>query len=213
MEKVIIELDNRWELADFAVLTKEYLQLYGFFYGLKGGSRGYSTMPWEGGHSVVNFFRGAYSATPPDLRPVVKKIQYASPGFIELSALIDISWQIAELVTAVGGSILAANKVYDQVMRTYRQREWAKLKSEKLRIQNQIKEIELVSDAVKSLESVMALSEEQRKNLVQLSGADELVQLKILLAVYRRLSPLVELQNSGKANFSVGKNKNLKASD
>ncbi len=54
MEKVIIELDNRWELADFAVLTKEYLQLY-FFYGLKGGSRGYSTMPWEGGHSVVNF--------------------------------------------------------------------------------------------------------------------------------------------------------------
>ncbi len=26
MEKVIIELDNRWELADFAVLTKEYLQ-------------------------------------------------------------------------------------------------------------------------------------------------------------------------------------------
>ena len=127
MEKVIIELDNRWELADFAVLTKEYLQLYGFFYGLKGGSRGYSTMPWEGGHSVVNFFRGAYSATPPDLRPVVKKIQYASPGFIELSALIDISWQIAELVTAVGGSILAANKVYDQVMRTYRQREWAKL--------------------------------------------------------------------------------------
>lgn len=31
MEKVIIELDNRWELADFAVLTKEYLQLYGFF--------------------------------------------------------------------------------------------------------------------------------------------------------------------------------------
>ncbi|MCV4796961.1 hypothetical protein OFB84_34085, partial [Escherichia coli] len=79
---------------------------------------------------------------------------YASPGFIELSALIDISWQIAELVTAVGGSILAANKVYDQVMRTYLQRELAKLKSEKLRIQNQIKEIELVSDAVKSLESV-----------------------------------------------------------
>ncbi len=57
MEKVIIELDNRWELADFAVLTKEYLQLYGF-YGLKGGSRGYSTMPWEGGHSVVNFLEG-----------------------------------------------------------------------------------------------------------------------------------------------------------
>ncbi|MXC79310.1 hypothetical protein FQZ92_28555, partial [Escherichia coli] len=73
--------------------------------------------------------------------------------------------------------------------------------------------IELVSDAVKSLESVMALSEEQRKNLVQLSGADELVQLKILLAVYRRLSPLVDLQNSGKANFPAGKNTNLKASD
>jgi len=56
MEKVIIELDNRWELADFAVLTKEYLQLYGFFYGLKGGSRGYSTMPWEGGAQCSELF-------------------------------------------------------------------------------------------------------------------------------------------------------------
>ncbi|WP_267835438.1 hypothetical protein [Escherichia coli] len=86
MEKVIIELDNRWELADFAVLTKEYLQLYGFFYGLKGGSRGYSTMPWEGGHSVVNFFRGAYSATPPDLRPVVKK--FSMPLLALLNCLL-----------------------------------------------------------------------------------------------------------------------------
>lgn len=123
--------------------------------------------------------------------------------------------RVAELNGIDAGDVSKKFTVEPSVtqMRTYRQREWAKLKSEKLRIQNQIKEIELVSDAVKSLESVMALSEEQRKNLVQLSGADELVQLKILLAVYRRLSPLVELQNSGKANFSAGKNKNLKASD
>ncbi|MGU0016692.1 hypothetical protein ACVXG9_21785 [Escherichia coli] len=64
----------------------------------------------------------------------MKKIQYASPGFIELSALIDISWQIAELVTAVGGSFRCQQSL-NTVMRTYRQRKWAKLKSEKLRIQ------------------------------------------------------------------------------
>lgn len=215
MEKVIIELDRRWELADFAVLTKEYLQLYGFFYSLRerqkivdkqlqseGILKGYSTMPWEGGHSVVNFFRSVYSSTPPDYRPVVKKIQYASPGFIELSALTDIAWQIAELVTAIGASILAANKVFDQIMRTYRQREWAKLKSEKLRLENEQLEIKRVREAVKALESVMSLSEEQRTNLVLLSGADELVQLKMLLAVYRRVLPLAELQQSGKACFT-----------
>lgn len=31
MEKVIIELDNRWELADFAVLTKSICSYMVFF--------------------------------------------------------------------------------------------------------------------------------------------------------------------------------------
>lgn len=224
MEKVIIKLDRRWELAEFAVFTKEYLQLYGFFYALQCRSRevtsptekdgevwGYSTMPWEGGHSVVNFFRGVYTSTPPDYRPVVKKIQYASPGFIELSALTDIAWQIAELVAAVAASIFTANKVYDRVMRTYRQREWAKLKSDKLRLQNQEREIQLVASSVKALEKVMGLSEEQHKYLVRLSGADELVQLKMLLAVFRRATPLAELQESGKADFKGENDKGGKA--
>lgn len=217
MDSVIIELDKRWELQDFAVLTKEYLQLYGILYAVSNRAEqvarsrergidnphGYATMPWEGGHSVVNFIRSVSSFVPENKRPVVKQIQYASPGFIELSCAIDVAWQIAGLVTAIGASILAANKVYDKVMRDYRQREWSGLKSQQLRLKNKEQEIKLIIENTKLLQKSFNLNDVQFANLLSLAGGDELVQLKMLLAMHRRIVPLAELQAEGKANFDT----------
>lgn len=213
MGKIIIRLDQRWELQDFAVLTKEYLQLYGVFYALhlrnkesqpRIHSSGYATMPWEGGHSVVNFIRSVYSFIPEENRPIVRKIQYASPGFIELSVVFEVAVQVAAIVSTISGSVLAVNKVYDKVMRDYRRREWAKLKSDKLRLQNNDREIELIIKAAKLLKDSMGIDDEQYNALMLLAGSDELVQLKMLLAIYRRALPLAELQDSGKASFEKG---------
>lgn len=61
--KIEIHLDKRWELQDFSVVTKEYVQLYSFFYVLnRVAERQYvgldfSTYPWGGGFSVINFFK------------------------------------------------------------------------------------------------------------------------------------------------------------
>ena len=217
MDRVIIELDKRWELKDFAVLTKEYLQLYGIFYTLsmddlrdrydeetgEGVYLGYSTMPWEGGHSVVNFIRSVSSSVPDEHRPLVKQIKYASPGFIELSGVIEVAWQIAHLVSAISFSILASNKVYDKVMRDYRRREWSKLKSEQLRLKNKQLEIQCIEEACILLKATMNFSDEQFDKLLSLAGSDELVQLKMLLAIYRRALPLAELQDESKANFET----------
>ncbi|HIE5388095.1 TPA: hypothetical protein ACXNPR_001425 [Enterobacter cancerogenus] len=217
MDSVIIELDKRWELQDFAVLTKEYLQLYGVLYAVSirpeqvarsrergiDNPQGFATMPWEGGHSVVNFIRSVSSFVPESKRPVVKKIQYASPGFIELSCAIDVAWQIAQLITAVGASVLAANKVYDKVMKDYRQREWSSLKSQELRLKNQQQEIKLIIANTKLLQKSFNLDDVQFANLLSLAGGDELVQLKMLLAMHRRIIPLAELQAEGKANFDT----------
>lgn len=217
MDSVIIELDKRWELQDFAVLTKEYLQLYGVLYAVSNRAeqvarsrergidnpQGYATMPWEGGHSVVNFIRSVSSFIPEEQAPLVKKIQYASPGFIELSCVIEVAWQIAGLVSAVAASVLTANKVYDKIMKDYRKREWSKLKAEHLRLQNKQKEIELVSSHAKLLKQTMNMNDWQYENLLSMAGGDELVQLKMLLAMYRRVVPLAELQEQGKANFDT----------
>ncbi|WP_276641237.1 hypothetical protein [Siccibacter turicensis] len=210
MGKIIIRLDQRWELQDFAVLTKEYLQLYGIFYALslrKSETKesmhrsGYAAMPWEGGHSVVNFIRSVYSFIPEEKRPIVREIKYASPGFIELSVVVDVALQIAAIVSSMSGSILAVNKAYHTVMRDYRRREWAKLKSDKLRLQNNEREIKLIIKAAKLLKDEMGIDDEQHKALMLLAGSDELVQLKMLLAIYRRALPLAELEESGKAKF------------
>lgn len=223
MGKVIIKLDERWDLEDFAVMSKEYLQLYGFFYGSKyfrerpnvSSSKsdfaqseetdkqvGFSSLPWEGGHSVVHFFRATLSGLTEHERPIVKRIQYASPGFMELSVLTEIALQVSALVGAISGSIFTANKTYDHVMKTYRSREWAKLKADRLRMENNSYEIELIERQIKIMNKVMKLNDTQMENLSLMSGGDQLVQLKMMLAAYRRALPLAELEADGKANFS-----------
>ncbi|WP_318437113.1 hypothetical protein [Photobacterium leiognathi] len=57
---VIINLDERWSLEDFSVFSKQYIQVYGFFFALRKLSEvdsimEFERMPWLGGASVVHF--------------------------------------------------------------------------------------------------------------------------------------------------------------
>ncbi|RBP83681.1 hypothetical protein DFP80_1051 [Marinomonas rhizomae] len=48
---VSIYLDEQWSLEDFSVFSKQYIQIYGFFYGLRlveenNSTLEYERMPW-----------------------------------------------------------------------------------------------------------------------------------------------------------------------
>lgn len=205
--KIEIKLDKRWELQDLSVVTKEYVQLYSFFYVLKCVNEGiyvgldFSTYPWRGGFSVVNFFQGSYGLTPPEYRLQVSRLQYASPGFIELTGAISIAADIATLVTTLCSSAWAINKTYDSIVRSYHKRRLGKIKLDEAESKLQREDILFIQESIRKLSTEFRLRPEQIDAIQKITNKNELVQLKILLALYRKAEPIKEQQSSGKAQL------------
>ena len=205
--KIEIRLDKRWELKDLSVVTKEYVQLYSFYYVVNRVAAGqyvdldFSTYPWGGGYSVINFFQKSYGLTHKDHRLQVSRIQYASPGFIELTGVIGVAADVSTLVTALCASALAINKTYDAIVSSYHKRKLGSIKIKEAEAKLTRDDIDFIQYSVKTLAKEFKLSPEQVEAIRKISNKNELVQLKMLLALYRRAEPIVEQQDSGKAQL------------
>ena len=202
-----ISLDKRWELNDFSTFTKEYVDLYSFYYTLTSVQENneskttFTSYPWEGGYSVVNFFRKTYGLIKKDHRLRIIKIQYSSPGVIELSGILSIAQDISILVGAICASAYAINRTYDTIKSSYIRRKLAKLKLKEVESKLTRDDINFISDSVKRLAENFRLNSEQLKSLSKISKGNELIQLKMLLALYRRAELIAKQQLSGKTKI------------
>tara|TARA_R110002060_G_scaffold66339_1_gene75166 strand:+ start:66 stop:683 length:618 start_codon:yes stop_codon:yes gene_type:complete len=200
---VTIKLDERWSLEDFSVFSKQYIQIYGFFFALRKISESnisleYERMPWLGGASVVHFFNGMKSHIHLTHLPEVKRIQYASPGFIELTALVEVAEDIRNLVLAICASGGAVGSTYHLIHSQYKKRHLAQ---KKLKALDEKEDINFVRDSVLELHNKLKLTPKQVSSLNAISKGDQLVELKMLMAIYRRAKPIAELQTSNKAQL------------
>lgn len=205
--KIEILLDKRWELRDFSIVTKEYVQLYSFFYVLSRVETeeylevDFSTYPWGGGFSVVNFFQKSYGLTKKEDRLQITKLKYASPGLIELSGAIGIAADVAALVGTLCGSLFTINKTVDSIISSYHKRKLGKIQVQEAESKLKRDDITFIQNSIKQLSSDFKLTAPQIEAVKKITNNNELVQLKILLALYRRAEPIVEQQESGKATL------------
>lgn len=200
---VTISLDERWSLEDFSIFSKQYIQVYGFFFALRKLSETDSTMefermPWLGGASVVHFFTGMKNHIHPDLLPNVQKIQYASPGFMELSALVEVADDIRSLVVAICSTAGTIATTYHIIHSQYRSRQLARKKMRELEKKD---DENFVRDSVLNLHEQLNLSPQQVLSLSKISKGDQLVELKMLMAIYRRAKPIADLKAQNKAQL------------
>ncbi|WP_305415829.1 hypothetical protein [Photobacterium leiognathi] len=200
---VIINLDERWSLEDFSVFSKQYIQVYGFFFALRKLSEvdsimEFERMPWLGGASVVHFFTGMKNHIHPDLLPNVQKIQYASPGFMELSAIVQVADDIKNLVLAMCSTVGSIATTYHVIHSQYRSRQLAQKKMREL---ENSEDKNFVRNSVLELHEQLNLSPQQVVSLSKISKGDQLVELKMLMAMYRRAKPIADLQAQNKAQL------------
>jgi hypothetical protein len=206
-ENYKIKIDKRWSLEDLYIYPRAYEQVYFAFEALLPTDdkwvdsrieRAFRAFPWQGGYSAVNFYNQLKHATPKSSRPVVTEMRYASPGFIELYLSLPLAVHIASAVTAVAGSILACNKVYNQIYTDLQRRKLLRMEVEQKKIELTRDEIDLVVDSSEILANMMGIDS---ADAIHNRTGNPLISLKILLSVYRRIRTLAEYQNKSKANL------------
>ena len=205
--KTKVTLDGRWNLEELSEATKDYTQLYGFAYSLLSDLPTarreeidyiYGKFPWRGGYSTVNFFNQLFHKIPPKLRPEVERIQYASPGFIELSELLLVAGAVAGIVKAVCSAIGNAHDIYRKIQKGSVEHELAKINLTKEQLDLTQKQLTFCESASKSLVKLFGLTKAQDRLLDQKVQGNQIMKLKILLSVFRRVEPLAKRQSEGK---------------
>lgn len=202
-----IQIDGRWSLEDLYIFPRAYEQVYFALDAVLPTSdehhedrvdRAFEAFPWRGGYSAVNFYNQLKYATPPQLRPRILSIQYASPGWLELSLILGHAAALGVIVTAVARTIDRCNRTYNGIMTDLMKRRLLRIEVERARFSLQRDEIELVDKAADAMAKLLNLGS---ADTVHQRTKKPLISLKILLSLYRRVRTLAEYQVEGKADF------------
>lgn len=209
-----LQLDGRWGLEELSDTMKDYIQLYGFAYSLMPDLPAarqeeidyiYGKFPWRGGYSTVNFFNQLFHKIPVQLRPEVQRIQYASPGFIELKELLEVSCVIAGIVTTVCKSLREVHDLYRSIQKASVDHELSKINLAKKDLDLKQRQINFCKKASKDLLKAYGLTLEQERLIDKKVRGDSVMKLKILLSVFRRVEPLAKKQSEGKLKITGNK--------
>ena len=200
-------LDGRWGLEELSDTTKGYIQLYGFAYSLipdlptarrEEIDYIYGKFPWRGGYSTVNFFNQLFHKIPVKLRPEVQRIQYASPGFIELTELLAVAVTVAGIIATVCKSLGSVHDLYRSIQKASVDHELSKINLAKEGLDLKQRQITFCENSSKDLVKAFGLTEAQENLIDQKVLGNPVMKLKILLSVFRRVEPLAKKQAEGK---------------
>lgn len=202
--KARIDIDGRWQLEDFGVFSKQYTQSYSLIYSLTQNPNEtkfesyrfrfeYSKYPWRGGFSVINFYYSLYARIPNNHKPEVSSIRYSSPGSIELSTAVEVSAQLGAIITVIAVSLNRVNNLYNNIQKGIRERKLGRIEVAAKELQLDQATNEWITSSIAEIVKAMRLSNELLETLELRTEGNKLVQLKVLLSLYRRLEPIAEL--------------------
>src|SRR5579875_2065143 len=134
-----IPIAGKWSLEDLYVFPRTYEQCYFMYLALMSNeldsdsdriTRAYEAFPWQGGYSAVGFYNQLKWAVPKRHRPQIVRIEYASPGLIELSLVVAVSVSLERIVKGLCNSARDINATYNEIYRDLQERKLLKLKTE-----------------------------------------------------------------------------------
>jgi hypothetical protein len=200
-----VHIDGRWGIEDLRKFSDLVQDAYAFVFALTGAGATstrqrmealFRKYPWRGGFSSVNFFDDLYRLIPASERAQIRRIQYASPGTIELKMDDGVANSIRGFVTSLNEPDSVSSKEYTEVRATLKKRGWLGKAKDDLHLTPQ--------DEAMLLQFVSRLAKEfglqgSADEIVSLANSDPLGAVKILLAYYRRLAGLADYVATGKA--------------
>jgi hypothetical protein len=207
IESYKIHIAGRWTLEDLYVFPRALEQVYFLVEALLPNLeeeaderilRAFQIYPWHGGYSAVGFYNQLKYVTPSRRRPTIRSISYASPGWIEIGAIITVISTVAFVVNRVVKTLENCNRVYSQIYRDAQQRKLLGIEIESKKLQLTKDTTAFILDSSEHLASIMGIPS---ADMLHERTGNPLISLKILLSFYRRVRTLAQYETRGKANF------------
>ncbi|MCK4621065.1 MAG: hypothetical protein KAT62_02495 [Desulfuromonadales bacterium] len=228
MELGVVDLDIQldWAFDEFSHMSKMYIQCYSLIYSLSDielpsayekyndfFKAEYANYPWKGGYSVVNFYRSIFNKIPFEHRPEIVSINYNSPGKIKLKEIVEVAAALAAIVASVTISIDNIHDSYNKIQKGMSDRKLTKIELNIKELELKEKEMHFIEKSIEELTKAMDINEELKKALENKSGGNKLMQLKILMSLYRRIEPLAMMQDRGSLNLDTIEKRHLTNKD
>lgn len=198
-----VYMDERWSMLDLYRFPKAYEQAYYFLYYFGSPSErsiaplheALQSYPFEGGYSVVNFYKLMQGRSAVAHRPTIAKIRYASPGWMDLFLDLPTALEVAKQVAAyIGGGVLIAKAIRALQKTVYEiSYEARRRRVTKVALTNEYAEqLNKLAD-----EAARSFGYHNYTSLLHVAR-DPLEGAQLLLAHERRLKQLVEYVDQGK---------------
>lgn len=209
-----INIDGKWTLEDLYLLPHTYSQVYAFIYSLNeiktispGNFNGelderilftYTSQPWKGGYSAVNFYNYLKSLVPSKHRPQIKAIHYESPGFMELILFAPVATAVKEIIQSFCDAGVSINSLYNEIYKGMQERKLLQINVRKKELELKEADLQFIKSSAESLAKLLGF-----RNIKELNSVtgNPLTSLKILLSFYRRIRSLADFTTKGKARF------------
>jgi len=212
-----IEMDGEWEIQDLYLFPHRYSEVYSFLYALNEAASGnahrlsgaFQRYPWRGGYSAVNFYDDLYSSIPKDRRPKIKRIEYASPGFIEVGAILLLVTQIDRILTTAMKTCDKLDSIYTNIHKRAMRRRLLKLSVKEKERKLAEEDVRFVVESTKELAEALGIPDPAALNRLT---NDPLASLKILMGFYRRLRELLHFIEEGKVRITPFDKKHIRDS-
>lgn len=203
-----IRMDGDWTLEDLYRFPRAFEQVYYMAYSLRIGEdsslrdrldQAYRAYPWQGGFSAVNFYDQLKYALPKQERPRIVSIQYASPGWLELSvAAVTIAVAVRQFVNAVAAAIREGDSTYTHIVKGLTDRKLLRLDAKRKHLEFRRAELEYIEYCADTTARLLGMPDAAE---LHARTGHPYRSLKILLSLYRRVRALADFQDKGKAAF------------
>ncbi len=206
-----IAIGGDWFFGDLDRFSRAYAGLYGFFYctkprlvsSIRGRLSRALRAPWKGGFSRVNLFEGLARSVPSFHDLQIRKIQYASPGTVEIEALESVGHDIRESVRrylentdAIEDQVRRINSALTQGL--FKKRNLSKVNDSGLGIADE--QIQFFQARVEEIARLLDV--ESQLKAVKEESPNCVVAAKATLALLTHLKRLAEFENSGMLNLT-----------
>lgn len=203
-------VDGEWELVEFGQFNQRYADIYAFSLALKSWANPATSnvekqkirapfldRPYQGGFSYVHLFADLNDNVPVSEQLSLDKIQYASPGFVDMFGKQEIFTELQILVMNFLKIRPKIVKSYNELYGYLHKNHYLKLSGNSY-IKGDPTE-PYITQKTSELNELMGMA--KMKDIKSLTGNNALVSAKVILSVYRRLNDLSLFFAQGRVSF------------